>query len=399
MAGFVVREISGEESLDISFRLPSYAFGSSPPFANETENKEAIQRMKGVDNYAVYAGDEVAAYAAAHHMTQNLRGKLFSMAGVFNVATEPAYRRNGCARQVMAYLAGQQQAKGRVLSCLYPFRESFYQRLGYVNLTLQHWATLSPEGLTPLLKLDLSGEVTRCPADQGISEFDRLARQVQAKTHGMAMYAEPDPNIAIRNNRWIALARSGGKVIAAMMYQIKAGDLPTQALMRCTRFIYLNPLGRTLLLGWIARHVDQVEKAELWLAANDHPESWWTDLKVQFRPAFFTPMGRVLDAAGLAGLPLGKSADGKQISIQITDPLCPWNEAIWNLKAEDCRLQISKGSQADCQLSIQALTALVYGTLDPDEFACRGWGEPNAAEAEILRSMFSRQDPYMYAVF
>jgi len=40
--------------------------------------------------------------------------------------------------------------------CLYPFRESFYERLGYVTFPQPRTARFSPQALLPLLKVKLS---------------------------------------------------------------------------------------------------------------------------------------------------------------------------------------------------------------------------------------------------
>ena len=55
------------------------------------------------------------------------------MGGVADVSTHPKARRKGYIRQLMRFIYEQLKNQGYVLSCLYPFRESFYERLGYVT--------------------------------------------------------------------------------------------------------------------------------------------------------------------------------------------------------------------------------------------------------------------------
>jgi hypothetical protein len=50
-------------------------------------------------------------------------------------------------------------------------------------------------------------------------------------------------------------------------------------------------------------------------------------------------------------------------------------------------------------LSIQGLSALVYGTHNLGDFAYRGWGNPSAALQNTLQEMFPLQPPYLDEMF
>ena len=112
-------------------------------------------------------------------------------------------------------------------------------------------------------------------------------------------------------------------------------------------------------------------------------------------PVFLSPMGRVLDVAKIGGVQTGPGC----FSAHIADPLCPWNEGIWQFETRDGMLQVSPTDEADCDLSIHALAALVYGANDPDSFAIRGWGSPSPPVQETMRTMFPPQAPYLHEFF
>jgi len=48
---------------------------------------------------------------------------------------------------------------------------------------------------------------------------------------------------------------------------------------------------------------------------------------------------------------------------------------------------------------VPGLSGLVYGVLDPDELAVRGFGQAGAEAAERLRTLFPRALPYLHAHF
>jgi hypothetical protein len=103
-------------------------------------------------------------------------------------------------------------------------------------------------------------------------------------------------------------------------------------------------------------------------------------------------MGRVLEASEIEGMQVGPGS----LRAAISDPDCPWNEGTWQFESRDGRLAVSPSQSADCQLTIQGLSALVYGVSDPEDFAYRGWGNPSPALINMLRTMFPARLPYLH---
>ncbi len=62
-------------------------------------------------------------------------------------------------------------------------------------------------------------------------------------------------------------------------------------------------------------------------------------------------------------------------------------------------LKISPGKLAECDLDIRAVSALVYGTNDPEEFSIRGWGQPALEVQATMRRMFPLQLAYLGEIF
>ena len=58
-----------------------------------------------------------------------------------------------------------------------------------------------------------------------------------------------------------------------------------------------------------------------------------------------------------------------------------------------------KVTQAECELTIQGLTALIAGTQDPQDIPLRGWGDSDPAIQAIQREMFPRAVPFMHENF
>jgi predicted acetyltransferase len=389
-----IRQVKGEEMLEVKYPLGSYAFNSSPPLPDKEEWKDLVRHRQGVTCLAAFEEDTAVATAAYTAMTQNVRGALFGMGGVWGVATHPAARHKGYCRELTARLLACMHASGQSLSGLYPFRESFYERLGYVTLPQIRKARFAPLTLRPLLKQDLGGAVELMLSGEGYEAYRDYLHQMQAHTHGMAMFDVGDKVSAQRNRAWLALARVGGEPVGLMLYDLR-GEKETEFNLRAWRFYYRSSQGKYLLLQWIARHIDQANRVELWLPPFELPETWLADMDVTVETAYFTPMGRVVDVAGIGGMRTGPG----RFSARIADPLCPWNEGIWHFETVDGALQVHPAKQAGCELSVQALAALIYGTHDPGDFTFRGWGNPSPEVQATMRTMFPRMLPHIHEIF
>jgi predicted acetyltransferase len=377
------------------FPLTSYAFHPSPPFPDEEQWRETVRQREGVTYFALFEDGEAVATVASTSMTQHVRGVLYDAGGVWGVATQPAARRKGYSRRLMADLLAAYHQDGQVLSCLYPFRESFYERLGYVTFPLPTKAKLTPAALSPLLKQDLGGQVDLVLIGDGYDTYRDYVQRLQRRVHGMSIFVHGQRAQAQRHNRsWLALATVNGELVGLMLYDLK-GEEVAQLTLRAYRLYYDTSQARYLLLQWIARHVDQASEVELWLPPFEHPETWLADIRVTTESQIRAPMGRVVDVAGIGGMHTGPGG----FSARISDPICPWNQGIWAFETAEGVLQVGPAGRADCDLSIQALAALVYGTHDPDDFAIRGWGNPSPDILGRMRGMFTPQLPFLHEYF
>jgi predicted acetyltransferase len=396
MTNVEIRELKGEELLEAAYQLSTYAFRATPPGPERETWKEVVRRRIHQCNYMAAVEDgRVASGAFSSPLTHNVRGKLFKAAGLWGVAALPEYRRKGYTRQAIGKLLAVNHELGRTFSCLYPFRESFYERMGYVDYPYVQIAKLSPRALTAALKIAVEGEVERLPIAESVALYRSFVEQLRDQIHGMALFDFPDTETIKQNNQfWLALARVQGKVEGLALYSLQGEEI-TKFNLRCTRFYYTSPGAKYLLLGWIARHVDQVDRAEIRLAPYERPNTWLPDLELRTELATWGPMGRVLAVEEIGGMEVGDGA----FTLRIHDSMCPWNEGTWRFEGAGGRLSVSRAETAECELTIQGLSSLVYGINDPGDFVYRGWGSPNPGLQKTMRSLFPALTPYMHEEF
>lgn len=389
-----IHELTGEERVEAIYELGSYAFHASPPYREKEETTGTIRQRKGIRYFAAVEDDHPVAGAAGSRITQNLRCAIRPGTAIWGVATLPQARRKGYSRLTMAALLEAYHQEGSAVACLYPFRESFYGRLGFINLTQPKIASFPLDPLEPLLKSDLSGEVELRLIGEGYAEVRQYLYSLQPHIHGMAVFDEGDLQRASQNRLWMAKALIDGELAGLMLYEL-SGEEITQFLFRATRFYYRSSQARYLLLSWIARHIGQASRAEVTLPAWEQPETWYPDLEVGVKDMFIPPMGRVLDLTCLDGLHVGQG----EFTARILDPMSPWNEGMWQFSSQEGELCISPAQSASCQLTIHALTALVYGVNDPGDFFIRGWGDPPGEVQQVMRAMFPPQIVHLHEIF
>jgi predicted acetyltransferase len=394
MTKISIRQIQDQEMLDVLYSLTQYSLHPSPPFENKEEWQENVRGRKGVTCFATFENEKPASVAVSTTMTQNIRGKLYPASGVWGVSTDPAGRRKGYCRNTIASLLEADRNAGNVFSNLYPFRESFYERQGYVAFPLTKIAKFSPASISPTLKMELDGEIELKLIGEAYEIYREYLSNMRTSKHGMAIFDVGALSTANRNRLWIAFARFNGKIEGMMLYRL-LGEEVTKYNFQAIRFYYQTSQARYLLLNWIARHVDQANRVELWLAEDEYPELWISDIDVKIESAVRPAMNRVLDVEKIGGMSTGKGS----FSAKIIDPLCPWNEGTWQFDSTNGSLQVSKAIKADCELTIQGLSALIAGTRDPQDLPIVGWGNPNPRLQTVMRGIFPAARPYMHENF
>ncbi|WP_436527250.1 GNAT family N-acetyltransferase [Actinoplanes sp. HUAS TT8] len=390
-----IRQVTTDERVTTTFPLQAYAFSPSPGPDDEAERYQRRQRFfTTATSFVAEEAGETLAGAASLPMRQNVRGLVHDMAGVAAVASHPSARRRGLVRELMTRLLRHTREQGCAVSALYPFRPSFYARFGYVGIPKTRKARFAPEGLSELLRRDLPGSVQRLPIKEGFAAYEALEHRLLAHRHGFAVFDETRSAEFREEKAWVALARVDGEVVGALRYRIDGhgGDLLGSSLFST------GPLGRALLLQFLARHVDQVSAIEVYLGADELAELWGTDMTVTTSaavdsPTHNAPMVRVLDVPALAGSRVGRGG----ITVEIVgDDLIG---GVWQFGADDGQLTVKPGGVPEATLTVGGFSALVYGALDPVEVFTRGLGDLDAEAMERLGVLFPTRMPYMFADF
>jgi predicted acetyltransferase len=395
MPDITIRRLVGAEIVSDYAPLHQYSLsGSATPPINLTRYEKYPDVYEESAVLALFEDNKVVATTFGIPMTQNVRGTIYPMVGIAGVTSDPVTRRKGYMRRLMQATHHYFYERGFPVATLYPFRETFYERMGYTTFTHFRRVKFKTAHLAPLLKMNLAGNVEYMHIRDGWDIYLNFLRERQQSIHGMGFF-EPEYFKMLYDfaENWLAVARDeSGTVIGVMPYKI-TGYFETFLVQS---FFTSNSLGRYLLLNWIARHTDQTTEVDMKLAPTERPETWLSDMQVKADPdIWITALGRVLDIQKLNGMNVG---DG-QLCVEVTDEQCAWNQGIFTLTGADGKLTVSAGGSPECTLTIQGLSALIYGTHDPHDFQFRGWGKPSAATLATMQQMFPLTQPYLFFIF
>ena len=395
MPDLQLRQLYGEEFIDIFYDLASYSFHPSLPLTNKEEWKKWVSTRLDSTCLALFEGSRPVVCIQSTPMAQNVRGEIFLMSAFWGLTAAPDIRRKGYARRVFTALLEAGQKDGHAFSSLYPFRESFYERLGYCTFPSPKLARFSTDCLAPILKYQPGGEIQLVQIDQGLEDYRGFMKRRLGRIHGMAFYDKHEAISENLRNQWLAEAWFNGRLQGIMLYEIQGTDDDQGKFQfSVSRLDYETSEAKYQLLQWIALHIDQADRALILLPPDERPETWLSDTKVKIE-LYNPPMGRILDISRINGLNVGSG----RFSAVINDPTCPWNEGGWRFDSIDGKLRVERDVNASDNLSIQGLTALVLGSHDPRDFACRGWGELSPASMEQATRMFPPSAPFLDEMF
>ena len=389
-----IRQVFGDDRLTTAFTLYPYAFDETPS-ANAIENlKRVLPFHEGNHTLVIEENGRTVATASAIPTHQNLRGHVRPMAGIAWVATHPRARRQGHSTRLMRRLHRDLRDSGHLLATLYPVHPTFYERVGYLSLPLNRTVTFAPEGLAQLLRADLPGEVSWQGIQDGFAVQRAFHQHLLTQRHGFMITPDYRAVRALESaDRWLATATIDDEVHGVLAYRIDGygGSLHTDELL------YSSPLGRALLLRFLAQHTHQVSRITMTVAPDELPETWATSLSIRSEAETAYPlspplMARLLSLDALRGVHCGPG----RIAVEIVDDDLIAGRYVLDGTAGTIEITTSTNADEKATLTVAGLSGLAYGILDPMDVVARDLGDLTETAAVELRALLPRCTPHAF---
>lgn len=390
MSNVKIRIAATEEELDIVQDMATYAFSPSPVGERDRSHRPYTKESK---KYILYENDIPVSILDSIPMTQNVRGKIYTMQGIAGVATYPEGRRKGFAKKLMKLALSDAKKDNMVMSTLYPFREKFYGKFGYVPFPHEKEAVISPENMRDVASVETKGNIERVIGKEAIDRLYAFLKRVQSKIHGMGLFTELITKRMEKLDFWLAFSVVDGVDTGMMTFTTRGFE----GEFLVNKFLYKDSNAKYLLLQHIYSHLDQFKSVKLRILPNEKPETWIYDMKLKVKNRAWVPssMGRILDISQIGGMIVGEGS----INIELMDYDCEWNNGKWKLYSENGKLVVEETDTADFTMNINGLSAIIFGGYDIDDINFRNWASMNEDHKMTVMKLFPSAIPSLFEMF
>ena len=355
--------------------LISYAYGI--PYSSHDSILERMETT-GHEFYVITVNEDPVAVARLLPFEQNIRGILKPMGGIGMVASSPEFRRQGYTRELMNELLKLMKKQNYATSTLYPFKDTFYGDFGYCKIPPSINLEFDPSNLSRIVKPN-GYEARRETGEEALSIWRELQELVVERTHGAVKRSDARwDELTVKFNRKIVVARNqDGRPEAVMVYSIKGyGEGHPWAAtgeMNIGEMHWRNIEGRDTLLHYIYGHADQIKNVKLEISINSQDYyQWLSNYHTPKISSRIISMARIIDVkSSLQGL---RVYEPGSLTLRIVDPIIESNNGVFNIFEKDGLLQVEEfDEETNTILSIEGLTAILYGTLNIQQLRRLEW--------------------------
>ena len=338
------------------------------PMDEESVRLEASfsERAKSRATAAIDRGDVVGTLTC-HYYDMNVPGGRLSLAGVSDVTTRATHRRRGVMSRLMDRALNDAKEEGQPLAALWASESNIYGRFGFGMAMLQENWTLERKDTAFALGDESRGEIRFVEPRDAARAFVGAYDRVCSLRPGMIDRNDLLWEVALLDTEefrqgaselYHVVYEDDGRVDGYALYRLdgRARQLRVQELVAATDAAY----------SALWRFCFGIDLMNTFRADNqpmDAPLPWMLAAPRQLQRGTGEEFWlRIVEVeAALAGRSYG--AEGK-LSIELRDPLCPWNEGVIEVdggpEGAVCK---RSGNGGDLVMSIADLSAAYLGAV------------------------------------
>jgi predicted acetyltransferase len=367
-------------------RLVTHSFpGSARPL--EVVQAQLRDPVIGGGVETLFIAENKARPAAALHLyplRQWIGGELIRVAGVGMVTVSPTHRKQRVAGELMTQALRAARERGDAASALYPFRVSFYQKLGYGQAGVAEQYLIPPDSLPDSperMRVELlEDENARREA------LELYQRWAVTQTGQMQRNERLWQELCTAQDRALVGYRSEDGAIAGYALVIYRTDLPRlKRYLEVDELVWTSAASRRGLYAWLASLNDQWERILIRALPSHHLGDWIREPRLPpdsapawrlYAPAatlLHGPMFRLVDVA--AAWQQRRIAEAKSFAVtfDVSDEQIEENRSSWRLGFEQGRVALDrKSAQAAIRTNVSTLSRLYIGSLTPHDALAAG---------------------------
>jgi predicted acetyltransferase len=377
---FPVRTI-GDDDWTGFFEVDGMAFGGTAPDELIEVEREIFEAGRSI---GAFDGATPVGIATAYSFDVSVPGAVLPAAGISAVGVLPTHRRRGVLRALMTHQLHDIHERGREpAAILWASEPPIYGRFGY-GLASRAYALdvlRSPNALRADVPTDPALRLRLVPADDWKVTADVYSR-VAAQRPGMLARDERWWRKAVRD---LPSMREGRSALRCVVVEDDAGvrgyaryaTKPDWAPGRPQGTVHVREVAavdapaRALLYRYLFDQ-DLMAKIDVWNIATDDPLLHWLENLRSATPRWLDALYvRLVDLpAALRSRTYTAPVD---VVLEVTDPICTWNDGRWHLVAGSDGVSCEATSRsADLSMSVTELGAVYLGGTPLAELAMAG---------------------------
>lgn len=341
--------------------------------------------------FGLYQNDKLAATLNMTKFQQNIRGKLYTSAAIDTIGTYPEFRKRGYASALLRYAIDVMYTESIPVSVLNAKHKlsKFYSKFGYVKLKMDLMVQFQVHSLRVFV--DVVDEVMERVDFTGNEDMlYEFMKKVREKFHTAVIVNEVwwEKIKQLRKGKYhIGIVRGQDGVLGMMCYSLDRKEGGGQT-MTVVDFYYINNSGLYGLMKYIYLHASQIDTVKVRLPAESEPDLWIPG--VDFTATFHRleqSMVRIVRLLDLNGLKI--DGDG-EFEVRIFDSTCEWNNGTFKFSSVGHTLSIEQTNKQNQPnfLTIQGITALIYGILPSSALSIHNWGTVTKETKINMNKMF-----------
>ncbi len=382
-----IRKIDKNDRLEI-LKGDLYAYSR---WTNQDLPRSHLTAINPEEVFVAEIDGKIAAALQCFHFQQSVRGSLKSMGGIGGVWTYPEYRNQGCVKALMKSAFLEMRMQGICVSMLTPFKESFYESLGYAVANGTNEVNILVSSLANYLKTPKKipnphnltcDRFAATEAKDILSNFlyeNLRSQSLQPHSHGLII-----TNFTyeqwwhLHRQKLCVVVKRDHQPVAVAIYAIdSSGNLPlTDRQIEISSIFWTDLESRDRLFHFFASHRDQIHSLKMPVPIGTNVNTWLNDAG-RLEASITDPwMVRAVDIVNaLHGLPIAC----EPFTFALTDPDCHWNEGVFSVNGDRGSLNVKRyngdlsGLAIDFCATISGVSALIYGTQTVSELVHKQW--------------------------
>jgi predicted acetyltransferase len=344
-----------------------------------TQNPDATVVMQPELTYCAFEDGKLATVYAEWPLTMRFNGSSAPIAGVTYVGTLPVYRRRGYLRRIMTERFQVLHEQGeRAIAALYASRAAIYQRYGYAVVSTHGSYNVDPRDLQFSVPQDVPGTFREMAGDE-FSVLVELYRSFRAERTGYIHRGKATWDYGV-----LMAPPAGGGLLSKVIYW--ENDKPQGYLIYVLEsppgvdapgpnqrltirdLVWLTPAAYRAAWNYIA-NMDLVSNV-VWrhVPADDPLPHLLLEPRMLRKTSGDGLLGRIIDVE--RALPQRYYDEDGNLTFEITDDLCPWNQGRWKLQTStEGSSIVHTDEEPQVMMPVSTLAMLLFGQLSATQAA------------------------------